>query len=124
MPETSAPDDDLIEAGLAIREFALEHPSLFRVVFRNTADPFMRSQPAVRSSPARALDVLKAKVARLAAAGLLGAAGVEEATVHSRALCDGLAGLELGGTSAIPAADGERLCGAGLGALVRGFTEP
>jgi AcrR family transcriptional regulator len=124
LSETSAPDGDLIEAGLVIRDFALEHPSLFRVVFRNTADPFMRSQPAVRSSSARALDVLKAKVARLAAAGLLGAADVDEATVHFRALCDGLAGLELGGTSAIPADDGERLWRAGLGALVRGFTKP
>ncbi|MDO0932224.1 TetR/AcrR family transcriptional regulator [Streptomyces sp. DG2A-72] len=124
LPETSAPDDDLIEAGLVIRRFALEHPSLFRIVFRNTADPFMRSQLMVRSASARALDVLKAKMARLAAAGLLGTTGADEATVHFRALCDGLAGLELGGTSAIPADDGERLWRAGLRALVRGLTTP
>jgi AcrR family transcriptional regulator len=122
LPETSAPDDDLIQAGLVIRQFVIEHPSLFRIVFRNTADPFMRSQLTVRSSSAQALDVLKVKVARLVPAGLLGATGVDEATLHFRALCDGLAGLELGGT--IPADTGERLWREGLGALVRGFTKP
>jgi AcrR family transcriptional regulator len=124
LPDTSAPADDLIEAGLVIRRFTLEHPSLFRIVFRNTADPFMRSQPVVRVSSAQALTVLKAKVARLVTAGLLDANGVDEATLHFRALCDGLAGLELGGTSALRADDGERVWRAGLGALVRGFSAP
>jgi hypothetical protein len=43
-------------------------------------------------------------------------------TLHFRALCDGLAGLELGGT--IPSDAGDRLWRAGLGALVRGFAAP
>jgi AcrR family transcriptional regulator len=122
LPETSAPDDDLIEAGLVIRHFAIEHPALFRIVFRNTADPFMRSQPGVRSSSAQALDVLKARVARLATVGPPGSTTVDEATLHFRALCDGLAGLELGGT--IPSDACDRLWRAGLGALVRGFAAP
>ncbi|WP_069767121.1 TetR/AcrR family transcriptional regulator [Streptomyces sp. LUP30] len=124
LPDTSAPDDDLIEAGLVIRRFALEHPSLFRIVFRNTADPFMRSQPTVRASSVQALTVLKAKVARLVTAQLLDATRVDEATLHFRALCDGLAGLELGGAAAFPADDGEQLWRAGLRTLVRGFTQP
>jgi hypothetical protein len=120
LPETSAPADDLIEAGLAIRRLAVEHPALFRIVFRNTADPYMHSEPTVHSSSMKALAVLTARVARLVTVGLPGDTTVDEATLHFRALCDGLAGLELGGT--IPSDAGERLWRAGLGALVRGFS--
>ncbi|MEV6442932.1 hypothetical protein [Amycolatopsis sp. NPDC051716] len=37
-PETPAPGDDLIEAGLVIRRLAVEHPALFHIVFQNRAD--------------------------------------------------------------------------------------
>jgi hypothetical protein len=70
----------------------------------------------------KALAVLTARVARLATAGMLDDTGVDDATLHVRALCDGLAGLEIGGT--IRSDAGERLWRAGLGALVRGFTAP
>jgi hypothetical protein len=96
--------------------------ALFRIMLRNTADPFMRSETAVHSSAAKALAVLTAQVARLATAGMLHDTSVDDATVHFRALCDGLAGPELGGA---PWSDaGERLWRAGLAALIRGFTTP
>jgi AcrR family transcriptional regulator len=122
LPETSAPADDLIEAGLVIRRLVVEHPALFRIIFRNTADPFIWNRPAVCSASAEALTVLTAKVARLATAGLLGSVSVDEATLHFHALCDGLAGLELGGP--VRFEGGERLRRAGLGALIRGFATP
>lgn len=82
------------------------------------------SEPTVHSSSMKALAVLTARVARLATAGMLDDTdtGVDDATLHVRALCDGLAGLEIGGT--IRSDAGERLWRAGLGALVRGFTAP
>lgn len=67
------------------------------------------------------LTVLKAKVARLVSAQLLDATGVDEATLHFRALCDSLAGLELGGAAAFPTHDGDRIWRTGLRTLVRGF---
>lgn len=120
VPTTAAPDEDLVEAGLVIRRFATEHPSLFRLTFRNTADPFMRSNPAVRSAAAESLAALEARVARLHEAGLLDGQSIDEATLHFRALCDGLAGLELGGT--IPRDAAERLWRQGLTSLVRGLS--
>ncbi|MEV3971324.1 TetR/AcrR family transcriptional regulator [Streptomyces sp. NPDC050698] len=122
LPETSAPEEDLVEAGLVIRWLAVEHPALFRLVFRNTVDPSMRSQPAVCSSSAQAYAALKARVARLVTADLLDATDVDEATLYFRAFCDGLAGLELDAT--IPVDTGEHVWRTGLDTLVRGLTRP
>jgi AcrR family transcriptional regulator len=122
LPETSAPADDLIEAGLVIRRLAVEHPALFRIVFRNTADPFMHSEPTVHSASMKALAVLTARVARLTGVGTPDDTSVDDATLHVRALCDGLAGLELGGT--IHPGTGEQIWRAGLAALIRGLSPP
>ena len=107
---------------MVVRRFAAEHPSLFRLTFRNTADPFMHGEPTVRAASAQALDVLAQRVARLQDAGLLAGRTVDEATLYLRALCDGLAGLELGGS--IPSAGAERFWREALGALVCGFRLP
>ena len=63
LPVTPSPESHSVEAGLVIRQFAIEHPSLFRIALRNTADPFMRSSPLARSASRASLDVLKRLVA-------------------------------------------------------------
>src|SRR5690242_10662106 len=42
LPTTPAPVDDLVEAGLMFRRFAVEHPALFRLAFGSTRDGLMR----------------------------------------------------------------------------------
>jgi AcrR family transcriptional regulator len=120
LPVTDRPEADLIEAGLVIRRFAVEHPSLFRIAFRNTDDPFMRSNLTVRAAAMDSLAALKARINRLGDSGLIEGQDVAAATVHFRALCDGLAGLELAGT--IDGDSAEGLWRQGLSSLIRGLT--
>ena len=118
LPTTPAPDRDLIEAGLVFRRFVVEHPSLFRIAFQSNPSLLMAA-PSVRSAANTALDVLKTRIARLEDAGLLNGYGVDEATLHFDAVCEGLAALELRGT--FPRDTGERLWRQGLTALVQGL---
>lgn len=118
VPVTSAPDSDLVEAGLVFRRFATEHPSLFRIAFQTNPSP-LRTTPSVRSAASMALDVLKTRIERLDDAGLLGGYGVNEATLHFHAVCEGLAGLELRET--FPSDVAEHVWRQGLAALVRGL---
>jgi AcrR family transcriptional regulator len=118
VPVTSAPESDLVEAGLVFRRFAIEHPSLFRIAFQTNPSP-LRSTPSVRSAANDALDVLTSRIRRLDDAGLLGGYSVNEATLHFHAVCEGLAGLELRGT--FPSDVAGHLWRQGLTALVRGL---
>lgn len=118
VPTTRSPYGDLIEAGLVFRRFAVEHPSLFRIVFQSDPSP-LRTSPSVRHAAGSALDVLKARIRRLDDAETLDGHTIDEAALHFHAMCEGLAGLELRGTFTPGSA--ERLWRQGLGAVVRGL---
>jgi AcrR family transcriptional regulator len=117
VPTTQRPDRDLVEAGLVFRQYAVDHPSLFRIAFQNQPSG-LRMMPSVRVAATEALGVLKHRVARLEEDGLLGDYSVDDATLHFHAACEGLAGLELRGNLS---SDSERLWRQGLSALVRGL---
>ncbi len=117
LPSTSAPQHDLVEAGLVFRRYAIEHPSLFGIAFQSSPSP-LRTTPAVRAAAQSALEVLKGMIGRLKEAGLM-VYEVDDATLHFHAVCEGLAALELRGTFA-PSST-ERLWRQGLAALVRGL---
>ncbi len=119
LPATQAPVDDLVEAGLVFRRFAIEHPSLFRIAFGTTRGSPMRARAAVRDASIVALGVLKARIARLADAGLIDNDHIDEVTLHFDAMCEGLAAVELRGT--FPPEAGQRLWTQGLAAIVRGL---
>lgn len=119
LPATQAPLDDLVEAGLVFRQFAIEHPSLFRIAFGDTRGSPMRARPTVRNAAIVALNALRAKIARLADAGLIDHDRVDEVTLHFDAMCEGLAAIELRGTFPVDA--GRRLWTQGLAAVVRGL---
>ena len=121
VPETSAPDRDLVEAGLVFRRYATEHSSLFRISFQNNPTP-MRTNPAVNAAATAALEVLTGRVARLHEAGLLADNDVRAATLCFHAQCEGLAELELRGNFAPD--DEERHWRKGLSALVAGLLQP
>lgn len=119
VPTTPSPHADLIEAGLVFRRFAVEHPSLFRIVFQSDPSP-LRTTPSVRVAARAALDVLKTRIRRLDEGQALAGYTIDEAALHFHAVCEGLAGLELRGTFA--PGDAERLWRQGLGTVVRGLT--
>jgi Tetracyclin repressor-like, C-terminal domain len=118
VPITSAPERDLVEAGLVFRRFAVDHPSLFRIVFQAEPSP-LRTTQSVRAAAKAALDVLTVRIARLDAGKALTGDRLEEAALQFHAVCEGLAGLELRGT--FPPEAGERLWRDGVGAVVRGL---
>src|SRR5438270_384223 len=66
LPATPAPVEDLVQAGLVFRRFAIEHPSLFRIAFGSTPDGPIRARPVVREAATIALEALKTRIARLA----------------------------------------------------------
>jgi AcrR family transcriptional regulator len=119
LPTTSAPQHDLVQAGLVFRRYAIEHPSLFRIAFQSSPSP-LRTTPAVRAAAQSALEVLKGLIDRLDEAGLLGGYEVDDATLHFHAVCEGLAALELRGT--FPPSRAERLWREGLAALIHGLS--
>ena len=82
LPATQAPVDDLVEAGLIFRRFAVEHPSLFRIAFGSTRDGPIRARPLVRNAAGVALDVLKTRIARLADARLIDSDRIDKVTLH------------------------------------------
>jgi AcrR family transcriptional regulator len=116
LPVTSAPDKDLVEAGLVFRRFAVEHPSLFRIAFQSTPRQTLATPP-VRSAATTALEALKSKIARLDGTLL---AGTDDATLLFHALCEGLARLEL--RQNFPLEIAEQQWRQGLQALVHGLT--
>jgi len=116
LPTTRRPEDDLIELGLVFRRFATEHPALFTVAFHH-ADPAV--WPRFRPAASEALAVLHKRFEPLSLAGRLGDRSIFEAAWQFRALCEGLAWVELRGNS--PSPDPERVWRSAVHALVAGF---
>lgn len=121
LPETSDPADDLIQAGLMFRRFALEHPSLLQIGFRHLP---IAADVAADFTPtqSRALAGLVARVERLDEAGGLGGRPVMDAVLAFDALTEGLATIEL--RRGLPGGREEALWRTALDSLVRGFARP
>ena len=97
LPTSADPAADLVEAGVAVfRRFALDHASLFRLAVQQTLGPAELTGQA-RPAAAAAMAGLKARIERLAAAGLLGGRTVDAAACEFHALCEGPAAVELRG---------------------------
>ncbi len=121
LPTTDDPADDLIEAGLVFRRFALEHPSLFSIgVQRNLSSSEIWER--FRSAASSARGALEARLARLMDEKLLGGRTVSGALFEFHGICEGLAALELRG--GCPPGLAEQWWREGLSALVAGFALP
>jgi AcrR family transcriptional regulator len=116
LPATDRPEDDLVEAALVFRRFAIGHPALFDVAFHRT-DPAV--WPRFRLAAVDALAVLHERFEPLARAGLLGDRAVAEAASQFHALCEGIAWLELRGNPLTP--DPETFWRSAFRALIAGF---
>jgi AcrR family transcriptional regulator len=119
LPATDQPLNDLVEAALMFRRFALEHPALFSIAFHR-ADPEIR--PRFRAAAKDALSVLHRRFEPLADADLLGGRSVSEAAMQFDALCEGVAWVELRGNPLTP--DPERFWRNAFHALITGFVAP
>jgi AcrR family transcriptional regulator len=119
LPVTDKPQDDLIEAALVFRRFALEHPALFSIAFHR-ADPEI--WPRFRAAAMDALVVLDRRFEPLADADLLGGRSVAEASTQFRALGEGVAWTELRGNPLPP--DPDRFWRNAFHALITGFADP
>ncbi|HEX9036990.1 MAG TPA: TetR/AcrR family transcriptional regulator [Ktedonobacterales bacterium] len=119
LPATSDPVGDVVEAGVRVfRRFALDHPALLRIGFLQTGmAPDLACQ--FRDAGSLALDVLKARIARLGDSGQLGSRNVADATCEFHALCEGLAALE--SRRALLPGNAERIWRDALRALVSGW---
>jgi AcrR family transcriptional regulator len=116
VPVTADPRQDLVEAALMFRGFALGHPALFSIAFHRV-DPTI--WPRFQTAAMDTLAVLYQRFERLAGQDLLGGRDVSEAAWQFHALCEGLAALELRGTPL--GGDPEKLWRDAIHALVTGF---
>jgi AcrR family transcriptional regulator len=116
LPTTDHPEDDLVEAALVFRRFALQHPALFSVAFHR-ASPAI--SPRFQSAAREAMTVLQQRFEPLADAGRLGGRTVSDAALQFDALCEGIAWMELRGNRLQP--DPERFWRNAFNALVTGF---
>ena len=120
LPASDQPADDLVEAALVFRRFALEHPALFSVAFHR-ADPAI--SPRFRAARLDALAALETRFEPLADANLLRGRSIPEAAMQFALLCEGLAwGYELRGNPNPP--DAERFWRNAVHALITGFATP
>jgi len=122
VPQTADPAADLISCGRAFRDWALAHPTLFRLVFA-MPDSGLVTDPAVAPAGLAALSQLRKKIERARAAGLLADRPAGEVTVEWHALCAGLASVELGG-ALMTAAKAERMWRDSLTAFLHGLSQP
>jgi len=119
LPTTNDPAADLVAAGtLGFRPFVLSHPALFRIGVQQTSVPSDVKQ-AIFPAAERALVSLHRRLARLRAAGRLGARNLSDAALEFHAACEGLAALELRGI--IRPDEGQRLWDDTLSAVVAGW---
>jgi len=116
LPTSDDPRDDLVEAGLMFRRFALGHSALFSIGIQVTEPSLW---PRFRAAASEALAALHRRVEPLADAGLLGGRIVPDAAMQFHALCEGLAALELRRGSL--ATDPEQFWRDALHALITGF---
>jgi AcrR family transcriptional regulator len=122
LPITNDPAQDLVKFGAVIfRDFAINHPSMFRIAVQRTVGP-RELDEAFRPTRIQALRGLRGRVERLAQAGLLNGRSVRDVIRQFHALCEGLAALELRGV--IPQQEGARVWQDALSALVTGFASP
>src|SRR5262249_5225515 len=99
------------------RRFALDRPALLSVVVQRLSPPELADEFRAAAAPSQ--EALRARVARLEAAGLLGGRAVRDATPAFPALCEGLAALELRG--AMATGQEKRRWRSALSALVAGL---
>jgi AcrR family transcriptional regulator len=118
LPTTDRPEDDLVEAALVFRRFAIEHPALFSIAFHR-ADPAV--WPRFRPAAAEALSALHKRFEPLAATGRLGSRSVPEAALQFHALCEGLASVELRARPLPP--EPEAFWRSAFQALIAGFAD-
>lgn len=116
LPATGDPQDDVVEAALMFRRFALEHPALFSIGIQLT-EPSLWPRFSATATEARA--ALHRLFEPLAQAGLLESRSVPEAALQFHSLCEGLAALELRRTTF--ASDPEEFWRRAVRALVTGF---
>lgn len=122
LPITDDPAQDLVNVGAVVfRDFAISHPSLFRIAVQRTVGP-PELDEAFRPTRIQALHGLRARVERLAEAGLLDGRPVRDVIRQFHALLEGLAALELRGV--IPQQEGARIWHDALSALVTGLASP
>jgi AcrR family transcriptional regulator len=116
VPRTNDPAADLVEVGVqAFRRTALEHPSLYRLVFLRVV-PGLELGPEFAAVAFEAFGRMEARVGRVVTNG---------PTVHERALAfhaltEGLASMEVRGQM-LDTLDAERVWRDSLMSLVRGF---
>jgi AcrR family transcriptional regulator len=123
LEETEDPAADVVAIGVRVfRQLVLEHPGLYRVAFQRVV-PGLGAGPELTEARQRAWHQLLGRVARLEAAGGLGATSVEEAAIALIAMFEGLGNAELRGNvlRTLPAGREEALWQHSLETLVRGF---
>jgi AcrR family transcriptional regulator len=118
LPATGEPGEDLVEAALVFRRFALEHPALFSIAFHD-ADPAI--SPRFRAARLDALAALHTRFEPLADADTLGGRSVAEAAMQFGALTEGLAWTDLRCRPLPP--NPERFWRSAVHALVTGFAD-
>jgi AcrR family transcriptional regulator len=120
VPPTDDPVADVIAASLyGFRRTALEHPSLYALVFLRVV-PDLRLGPDFEEVASGAFARLESLVDGLQTTGLLGDVSASGAARAVHALTEGLATMELRGTIG-NASGAERIWREALTALLRGF---
>ena len=120
VPRTDDPAADLVDAGVrAFRQTALEHPSLYRLVFVQVI-PDLELGSEFGAVATAAFARLERLIARIAETGALGARSVGDAAVAFHSLTEGLATVELRGEM-LDAANAERVWRDALASIVRGW---
>lgn len=121
LPMTDDPAADLVATGSAFRNFAIAHPSVFRIAFQRTMGSGTVAG-AIRPARIDALRGLQTRVERAGQAGLLDGRPTRDVVLQFHALCEGLADLELRGI--LPPRDANRIWRDALTALVAGLAAP
>jgi AcrR family transcriptional regulator len=115
-PLTDDPAADLVEVGImAFRRTALEHPSLYQLVFLRVV-PDLELGPEFAAVAYEAFGGMQARVERVTHDG----PAVHERALAFHALTEGLASMEVRGQM-LDTVDRERVWRDALTALVRGF---
>jgi len=122
LPQSDDPAADLVAAGaMGFRQWALDHPTLFRVGFLHQVSLPRDVWSRFGTSAERALGALRQRIRRLEDTGGLGGRTLEEATWQFHALCEGLAVMELRGGMRCPLDDSMPIWTDALGALIAGW---
>jgi AcrR family transcriptional regulator len=120
VPRTDDAASDLVEAGVrAFRQTALDHPSLYRLVFVQVV-PDLELGSDFGAVATAAFGRLEQLIARIDETGALGARTVGDAAVAFHSLTEGLATVELRGEM-LDAASAERVWRDALASMLRGW---